>query len=121
MTIKENESKVGYGSWYLTQRYGDYKPMAFEDYRQYIYKTCVERVRDLNLIDGDLIRITYVGGFKPRKFKAHFHLFNGRIALKQKSRVISFPCELIDDIEVLSKNKNVVFLDEFEKKSRYLH
>lgn len=124
--IDGNVNKVGYGSWFCTQRKSNYpEAKDIHEFISIIYRSCIERFERLNLQEGDQIKLTYIGGWKLRKVGGHFsHMIDDRVVIKQKSRTISYSVSLIDEVEVVSKaidqflsNVNIV-LTEREIKER---
>ena len=97
--------KVGTGSWYLNVSYDEYRGvMTLDEYRKFCYDKCKERFLNLGLKKGDMIRITYVNGGKPRKYIGVIKGLSGySIKLQQKNTERYIDVVRIDDVEVLEK------------------
>lgn len=130
MSIEENKNKIGWGSWCITQSYGDYKDrMTFDEWCLYTEEQCLNRIKFLNLKEGDYISLEYICGHgdKTRKYKGFVQYVNGFISLKQKNRTVEFDIGLIDEIKKLpappiekeqpkvKKNSKVVELNSYRR------
>jgi L-ribulose-5-phosphate 3-epimerase UlaE len=129
MSIEENKSKVGWGSWRITQNYKDYKDkMTVDEFFRYTREQSLNRIKFLNLKEGDYISLEYICGNydKVRKYKGFVQYANSYIRLKQKNRTVEFDIELIDEIKKLptpiekeqqkvKKNSKVVELNNYRR------
>lgn len=128
MLIDENESKVGYGSWYLTRVISDFpQAKSVDEFMSIAFKECQKRIESIGLEEGMKIRITKVGGNKVIRTSGYFVKHEGgHIEIRQKTRSVRYNIRFVDDIEVLEtvskkQNSNVYnILDYKEKRNKWL-
>jgi hypothetical protein len=131
MSIEKNKHKIGYGSWWCNQSKKDYpQAMDVNDFLRIIYLKCKERVRELNLQHGDVVRITYIGGSNPRRYKGTINkrVYNDSVIhLTQNKREVKFDITLIDEIEIIARSSKVKSLLDYKREKEqsnsrsYLH
>jgi hypothetical protein len=109
MTIPENEHKTGWASWFYSRKYNDYYKLFCEnvnDFLRFNFKQCAIRLKDEKLQKGDLIKVTVIGGWKPRRYTGIVDDINENgsvLWLRQKKRIITIEAHSLDNIEILER------------------
>ncbi|AOZ62080.1 hypothetical protein QCM8_162 [Bacillus phage QCM8] len=105
-----NKYEIGTGSWYCTVSYNEYRDkMSFKEFRKFCYDKCKERFMNLGLQKGDVVKVTYIGGDKPRNYTGTVIGINSMcLRLKQKSIERSVDIVFIDQVELLESGSDII-------------
>lgn len=105
-----DKPEIGTGSWYCTVSYNEYRDkMSFKEFRKFCYDKCKERFMSLGLQKGDVVKVTYVGGDKPRNYTGTVSdIYSRCLWLKQKNIERSVDIIFIDEVELLESGSDVI-------------
>jgi len=105
-----DKPEIGTGSWYCTVSFNEYRDkMSFQEFRKFCYEKCKERFLNLGLQKGDKVRVTYIGGDKPRKYTGIVVGINS-MCLRLQQNKTERPVDIIfiDEVELLESGSDVI-------------
>ncbi|QEG04226.1 hypothetical protein [Bacillus phage BC-T25] len=105
-----NKYEIGTGSWYCNVSYNEYRDkMSFNEFRKFCYDKVKERFLNLGLQKGDKVKVTYIGGDKPRKYTGIVIGINSMcLWLKQNKTERSVDIVFIDEVELLESGSDII-------------